>query len=248
MHLRSVMDNSLALRGSLLALLLAGCSPPTANTSSGHLTASNLSGSQSSDTIQVFNWQDQENVFPATLSASPTSDFNANNCEFYVSDHRPETSPQTAPTTNWCSRSTSRPTSSSPVRCSRSACSPRPPTARAPSRSATSCRPTTAAAATRPATPTEKSRARARRPRPSRRPCRKYAFFIDVQQADGSIARLWQSDGGHNYLNDAVFQGTPGHVYQAGNTTTDYANASSYIFWQKDACANLEAVAERHDR
>jgi hypothetical protein len=232
------MNTSTALRScSVLALLLAGCSQPTtADTASGNLTASNLSGSQTSDTIQVFNWQDQDNVFPATLSASPTSDFNANNCEFYVSDIGNGNSSADGATTNWIevyiqtnqqqsgqvlevgmftettdgARTITLGNIVSPNNCF-------------------GCYETGYTyGKIEPGTPTATIA----------QTVQEYAFFIDVQQADGSIARLWQSDGGHNYLNSAVFQGTPGHVYQAGDTTTDYANASSYIFWQKDACAN----------
>jgi hypothetical protein len=65
-----------------------------------------------------------------------------------------------------------------------------------------------------------------------------FAFFVDVQRDDGSVVRLWQSNQGHNYDFATVFSGSPAHTYSAGDTNVSYANAGSYVFWQKDACAN----------
>jgi hypothetical protein len=218
----------------LVAALLAGCSAPTVGTPSGNLTASNLSGN--GDTIQVLNWQDQDNVFPATLAAAPTSDFNANNCELYVSDIGNGNFSADGATTNWIEVYIQTNQQQSGQVLEAGMFTETTDGARTitlgnvvSDNNCAGCYKTGYTyGKIEPGTPTATIS----------QTVQDYAFFIDVQQADGSMVRLWQSDEGQNYLNDTVFQGTPGHVDQAGDTTIDYANPSSYIFWQKDACTN----------
>jgi hypothetical protein len=62
------------------------------------------------------------------------------------------------------------------------------------------------------------------------------AFFVDVEWPDGTIARLWQSDGGYNFLVNEAFALPPSGTVPNGGGSVVYANTGAEIFAQKRYC------------
>ncbi len=62
------------------------------------------------------------------------------------------------------------------------------------------------------------------------------AFFVDVRWPSGTVARLWQSDGGYNYIVSDAFSLPPSATVPNGGGSVVYANSGAVIFEQKNAC------------
>ena len=62
------------------------------------------------------------------------------------------------------------------------------------------------------------------------------AFFVDRQDEDGTVVRLWQSAGGADFDVDETFAGTPSGVVGIGGGSITYANEGARVFDQKHAC------------
>jgi hypothetical protein len=65
---------------------------------------------------------------------------------------------------------------------------------------------------------------------------RDFAFFVDVERADGQVVRLWQSANGHNYRTVETFALPPSGVKDLGGGRVVYANGAARVFDQKHAC------------
>lgn len=62
------------------------------------------------------------------------------------------------------------------------------------------------------------------------------AFFVDREDDDGDVVRLWQSARGANFDVEAAFAGPPSGVVSIGGGSIAYADEGARIFDQKHAC------------
>ena len=62
-----------------------------------------------------------------------------------------------------------------------------------------------------------------------------FAFFLDVQRANGEVVRLWQSNGGANYTLEEVYA-VEGYHHGIGIGSIEYADESAGLFDPKRAC------------
>jgi hypothetical protein len=206
---------------------MGACTPPVANRSAQSASTSALAASDATAGIGVYSWQGPTNVFPASLAAQPSENYDANNCELYVSDIGSGNVSVDGSTTDWVEVYIHTGAQSGQlleVGMYTETTDGAQAITLAESQGAGSWETGYTYARSGPGTASVAQTVS------------DFAFFIDVQRDDGSVVRLWQSDQGHNYDFDAVFSGPPGHVDSGGDSTVSYANPDSYVFWQKDAC------------